>query len=523
MVFSATAVVAADDSSPKKRDAAQSREPSEPDLESEEDELLKPRTLKGEAEIDLLVPHAPVHENPTADNLVRPRYLLRARKSVKGARAEETKTPAETANIASPAESTQKAEPAATGALVAQPGTDTAAPASPGTAPANSMTTGSQASNLSFDSQLTALEKHFFQTAYTGDTEASRLDRLESFVFGGTKHGLTPWRLDKLQAAIASSGTPSSNVASNKADTKPESQGPASASAAYDRAMEYMNQRAYHAAEEALEGACSLSPGEPKYHYWLGRVRQLLNDPKGAKEEFETAFRLNPFGKYGAVSKDAMIGSAEAVDVREHPPVDSPKVTQQTLRIINAQAKDAMKSRLTDGLRTATWRITLGDIEIQKINGTANDQIQDAQALYQSAMANARAGATGTSRHFARRGFSGDSMARQASQNLSDDLAQIEQWRQLQTSYQYYDARVQALRAQIDARERATHIQSSANELADQLAQPYKPGQPRLRAFGTNLYVRYYGSEASDGSDRLPPADPGLKATPTSLATRNSK
>jgi len=51
------------------------------------------------------------------------------------------------------------------------------------------------------------------------------------------------------------------------------------------------------------------------------------------------------------------------------------------------------------------------------------------------------------------------------------------------------------------------------------LAEPKRPGEPKLRALGTQLYVRYYGTE--DHSDPTPPEDPPieLKATELKLAS----
>jgi len=58
-------------------------------------------------------------------------------------------------------------------------------------------------------------------------------------------------------------------------------------------------------------------------------------------------------------------------------------------------------------------------------------------------------------------------------------------------------------------------LQSSANNLQYLLADKKHPGEAKLRAFGTNLFVRYYGNE--DHEAPTPPPDPILQLRATQL------
>ncbi|HEY9716067.1 MAG TPA: hypothetical protein V6C69_01255, partial [Trichormus sp.] len=61
--------------------------------------------------------------------------------------------------------------------------------------------------------------------------------------------------------------------------------------------------------------------------------------------------------------------------------------------------------------------------------------------------------------------------------------------------YFRFDSQVQARLAQADAAKRSAETAESANNLKHLLATKHRPGDANLRAWGTNLTTRYYGSE----------------------------
>ncbi len=100
-----------------------------------------------------------------------------------------------------------------------------------------------------------------------------------------------------------------------------------------------------------------------------------------------------------------------------------------------------------------------------------------------------------------------------------------------QTAYNYSsaaaaDAQVQAMRRQQADAQAALSTQESANNLERLMGENKSSGSPRLRALGTNLFVRYYGTHNQDGSEvSTPPADPvqELKAREMSLTDMSGK
>ncbi len=76
-------------------------------------------------------------------------------------------------------------------------------------------------------------------------------------------------------------------------------------------------------------------------------------------------------------------------------------------------------------------------------------------------------------------------------------------------SYTTSDAQVQQMRKQQEDAQHAQYAQDSANNLQRLMSEKQNPNQPKLRALGTNLFVRYYGSHDQDGSTpSAPAADP---------------
>ena len=76
-------------------------------------------------------------------------------------------------------------------------------------------------------------------------------------------------------------------------------------------------------------------------------------------------------------------------------------------------------------------------------------------------------------------------------------------------SYTTSDAQVSAMRKQQEDVQHAQYAQDSANNLQRLMSEKQNANQPKLRALGTNLFVRYYGSHDQDGSTAsAPAADP---------------
>lgn len=208
-----------------------------------------------------------------------------------------------------------------------------------------------------------------------------------------------------------------------------------------------------------FEEACARNPMSWKPHFYLARTLEQLREYDAAKQEFEFCFRLNPFSKEGRLARQAVLDLACDREKRKHVAED-PMIVQQALRLLNMQSAD-MKGRIrADAERMAQERMR-----------------QAAQRL----QLRVEADPTRYRRWYYR----------------PDE--EVSNRSYIQNSWHRNDAMREAALARYEAARRSVEIQKSANNLKLLLADPSnKPGNARLRALGTNLYVRFYGSPERD-------------------------
>jgi tetratricopeptide (TPR) repeat protein len=230
----------------------------------------------------------------------------------------------------------------------------------------------------------------------------------------------------------------------------------AAASLPFDQGVEQFNSKRYHAASDLFEKAIQSDPRNQKYHYYFGMCLEELKEYGAAQEEYDYSYRLNPFSTEGNSARQAILSIQALLQRRDHP-VDSPAVFGHTVSDINRQSADVQQRWLNWGEREAAFRNQLGMIEIQNIQRNANQQVVDAR-------------------------------------RMRADNSMIMSEAQRQANYINLDTQVQANKYRFDARHAATETQLSANTLKQLLSEAPKTGQPHLRALGTNLYVRNYGT-----------------------------
>jgi tetratricopeptide (TPR) repeat protein len=237
----------------------------------------------------------------------------------------------------------------------------------------------------------------------------------------------------------------------------------------------------YHAALSLFSEAQLANPGDQSLQLNLGRTYEMLRDPVTAKNCYLRAYMSAPFTSVGKAAKQALMNLSASVQAKAHAPVDDAKEVERAVKTIQQQTADAQDRIAQEAEVTARHRINLGAIEAARISGVAHEYY---------------------------RGFRRD----------PDERAEISNWERIQTMYQVTDAQAQADRARADGFLRQSFLQESANNLMSLIgARKILPDDAVLRALGTNLYVRYYGSPEFDD---LPPPDPitELKATPLRLA-----
>lgn len=246
---------------------------------------------------------------------------------------------------------------------------------------------------------------------------------------------------------------------------------PVHARGAIDDGVEQYYYKRFHTAAMHFEQACAADPMNWKPHFYLARTLEQLKEYEAAKQEFEFCFRLNPFSKEGRMARAAVMDLAAA---RESSKVlaEDPQIIQQALRLMNSQTSD-LKSRVrVEAERHASQRLSdaAQRLGLPSFAGTDN---------------------AGYRRWLYRR----------------DDEVSSRSF--IQNSYLRTDAMRESALARIEAAQRALETQKSATNLKVLLAdRNHRPGNARLRALGTNLYVRFYGDPSRDD---VPPEDPVLQ------------
>lgn len=241
-------------------------------------------------------------------------------------------------------------------------------------------------------------------------------------------------------------------------------------------------QSAFHAATDSFEQATEKNPLDQDAHFWLGMAYWKLYDYENAKSQLEIAFRLNPFNTEGQAAKAQILKLAPYLGAQQTPPVDPVNMVRQTIATTHEQAGSLQEQKFLDGYATAQRRIASAQLQAEKIQRETNDYLRSAR-------------------------WHGHHYGYQPS-NLQEvsDLAYI------RSHYALTDGYREAALANLDAAHRATNVQDWENHLLRQLGRTARPGQPRLRAFGTNLYTQYYGDEDPGNPRQVPPADLPLQA-----------
>jgi tetratricopeptide (TPR) repeat protein len=240
--------------------------------------------------------------------------------------------------------------------------------------------------------------------------------------------------------------------------------GPALASDPYQDGMDAFNAKRYHAAEESFLQAAAHSPSDPNIFMQLGRTREMLLDREGAKEAYEGAFKINPFGPEGKAAKTALLNLSATIEGKKHAPMDSEEVMRQSATSIQREARELGNRTINEGEAMANARYRLGRIGNPRRVLRWNAEVSDPFGI-----------------------------ARQS--RMMNDATQGALYRTF-------------------GRVRATTAQQSANNLVGLLAEHGHATNPHLRALGTNLYVRNY---ASPDDDELPPQDPVFEMRATQI------
>ncbi|MBP9091480.1 tetratricopeptide repeat protein [bacterium] len=344
--------------------------------------------------------------------------------------------------------------------------------------------------------KLSTLEEHYFGHSFASEKEEKRLRRLEYLVFGQSNESkdsnsrvanieqivsdLAQKKLDDQAKALAAEKAAINAAKSAKAE-KPVK---LTFNKAYALAAQELRQKRYHAAADAYLKVISINPRYSPAYAYLGDILVKLKDYEGAKEAYRAGFEVDPFGQYGRYGKAKLMGLAKRDAYMRTQPQDSQLVVERTLKLINRQSNDLSSIHAAEGQRWSRWRTDLANIQLRRIAQESNTSVN----------------------YLSRRGYQGYDDREQS--NLAN----------LRNNYVRNDAAVQATKIRAEAARKAAFVAQSAADLKAQMMQPVRPGNARLRALGTNLYVRYYGSDTPSWND-----GPVADDAPVELAAKAHK
>ncbi|MBX9689758.1 MAG: hypothetical protein K2X27_23820 [Candidatus Obscuribacterales bacterium] len=343
--------------------------------------------------------------------------------------------------------------------------------------------------------ELSRLEKRYFQHDFPSDSLDDRLSRLEQLILGDTAKGDFGSRMKTLFQSVDRE----QNAMAEGRKTK----SPALKKAGFSELMSmgianFKLQRYQHAQDNFLD-AINLNPRSADAYANLGGTLLKLRDRQGAQDAFQQAYNLQPFGEMGKYAREKLLELSRESAYSNTAPQDTPTTVQRTVQSINRQCADRSRMYQAESNSFSRNRLALADIEIQK----ATAQTQMALADLRANRGYYTSGRYGTMRY--RSGNSYDS---------AYDRQEISNLNYIRSSYLRTDGQVQSMRALQDGYNKAASVYESGTNLKDQLLQPVAPGGAKLRALGTNLYVRYYGDglPSNDEPPLLEPPADGLKA-----------
>ncbi|MBX9687644.1 MAG: tetratricopeptide repeat protein, partial [Candidatus Obscuribacterales bacterium] len=241
--------------------------------------------------------------------------------------------------------------------------------------------------------------------------------------------------------------------------------------------IEKYRARDYNQALKLLAKASEEDPYNAEAHYYLANAHVFLHDGNAAMAEYSRCFELEPLSNYGQYSRQALLAfgkkfqglvSNRAVPQknREHLAPDDPKSIKQAVEMIRAQTceRDRLHHEQAEG--AAKTAVSAAEAAGQRINQSASELLEDLTPPN-----------------------------KQLSPALEEELHEIQQKAAFAGQRARLDGQQQAHQHMSAATQRSAHVEKSASNLLYLIGESPKPGHVKVKAAGTNLYVRNYGME----------------------------
>ncbi|MBX9570525.1 MAG: hypothetical protein K2X77_16640 [Candidatus Obscuribacterales bacterium] len=229
----------------------------------------------------------------------------------------------------------------------------------------------------------------------------------------------------------------------------------------------------YAQAAEALKRAAKKDPYNAVCHYYLANSLVYLSDTKGAATEYFTCFDLDPFGQAGQYSREALKklkgpvspvpGSGNAA--RTAP--DSGASIRHAVGSIGRQTTEKGKFYQDNSQICARLVSDNATVYANRVSQSAEELVAEIREAYRGKMP----------------------------ESVEADLEEIRQKALYKAAWVREDAQQQAHRRMAAETKRSELVEKSASNLLALIAETPKVGKVKLKAAGTNLYVRNYAME----------------------------
>lgn len=355
-------------------------------------------------------------------------------------------------------------------------------------------------------SRIFKIEAAFFGRGYDKEDLQQRVNRLENNVFGSVSYDALNDRLTRLERALGKEQQLKiENPRTQKQTVKIQPAAKMSPDKKFadflNRAQADISLRRFHAAAEELMNAIQINPSSSLAFKQLGDVLFELKDPEGALEAYKACFENDPFGENGKYAKAKLLSLSASNARRNTAPQDTQPVVENTVNTMNRQVRDYTARMQYESMRNSARISREAAFTMNQRNFPGYQNISADQYLRRARQGLGGGGFAG--------GFAG--VGRGGSTGFNNYPPEISNLNYLRNSWARTDSRVRAMAAQREAAQKATYVAESAANLKEQLLRPHKKGEARLRALGTNVYVRYYGDDTPSSSDEVVPEDPALE------------
>lgn len=247
----------------------------------------------------------------------------------------------------------------------------------------------------------------------------------------------------------------------------------AASSDSLKKGMQLYNKKDYKGALPLLEQAKSEDPYNAELHYYLANTFMFLKNGEAAMKEYCECFELDPLGTFGQYSRKALNGFGKkfrgfgkaATDGKKHVAPDDSQSVKQALKLIKGQSCERDNLHKNSAEAAAKTAVANGEERDHRLTKAAQELADELASIPKQTPA------------------------------LQEEIHEIQQKAVFEGQRARLNAQQEATMHMQAAALRSTQIENSASSLLSLISESPKPGRVKVKAAGTNLYVRNYDFE----------------------------